>query len=202
MRTRRMLLAVLIAGVALVVGLTVELVAVLPGGSRFDEWAIAAISLVGGLVPVGAGFLLINRRYERRDRRQVFVSYAHEDQQHAARVAAAVSAAGYNPWLDSAELLPGQNVKKTIEEAIRQSGAALFIAPPEGLRSPQRFEMERLLLQDARGLSRRVSAVVPVVVNPDRARSVPAPLNELQWISLENPDWEMELSRYLRAAFK
>ena len=51
----------------------------------------------------------------------VFISYASEDFQQADRLYNDLKYAGLNPWLDEHNLLPGQNRRDEIENAIKQS---------------------------------------------------------------------------------
>ena len=57
---------------------------------------------------------------------RVFISYAREDAGHARRLYADLARHGHAPWLDQELLLPGQNWRMAIEQAIRDS--ALFLA--------------------------------------------------------------------------
>lgn len=57
---------------------------------------------------------------------KVFVSYAREDRETARRLWLDLKAAGFAPWLDSENLLGGQNWKLAITEAIKSS--AFFVA--------------------------------------------------------------------------
>jgi hypothetical protein len=51
----------------------------------------------------------------------VFISYAREDSHAAKRLQKDLNDTGLNPWLDKEEILPGQNWKNEIEEAISKS---------------------------------------------------------------------------------
>jgi len=51
----------------------------------------------------------------------VFISYAREDTNAAKRLRKDLKDAGLSPWLDKEEILPGQNWKKQIEDAISKS---------------------------------------------------------------------------------
>ncbi len=51
----------------------------------------------------------------------VFISYASEDFEYAERLYNELKKAGFNPWLDKKELLPGQNWEYELEIAIRKS---------------------------------------------------------------------------------
>lgn len=52
---------------------------------------------------------------------QIFISYAREDQGRVEPIYRSLKQAGYKPWLDREELLPGQDWELEITQAIRQS---------------------------------------------------------------------------------
>ncbi len=54
-----------------------------------------------------------------RLRRKMFLSYAREDKGPVERLHRRLLNAGYIPWMDSKDLLPGQYWEREIEEAIR-----------------------------------------------------------------------------------
>ena len=62
------------------------------------------------------------------EKAKVFISYAREDWETAKRLYDDLSRAGVRPWLDSEELLPGQNWISAIDRAIRESSAILILA--------------------------------------------------------------------------
>lgn len=57
---------------------------------------------------------------------QIFISYAREDYDFALKIYNDLKGAGYKPWLDKKDLLPGQRWKIAIKEAITNS--SFFIA--------------------------------------------------------------------------
>ena len=58
--------------------------------------------------------------------KHIFISYAHEDRSGAFEVSETLEQGGYPVWLDKVNLLPGQDWKREIERAIRES--EIFIA--------------------------------------------------------------------------
>ena len=51
---------------------------------------------------------------------KVFISYGREDEKHALKLYQGLKNIGAEPWLDSENLLPGQNWKTVISKAIRE----------------------------------------------------------------------------------
>jgi len=54
-------------------------------------------------------------------RKRVFISYAKEDKSDAEKLYSDLQQAGVKPWLDSMDLVPGQNWDATITKAISES---------------------------------------------------------------------------------
>jgi hypothetical protein len=52
---------------------------------------------------------------------QVFISYAREDFEAAKKIYADLHKAGFSPWLDKKNLIPGQNWEQEIQDAISES---------------------------------------------------------------------------------
>ena len=57
---------------------------------------------------------------------RAFISYAHEDQESALRLHRDLTRLGIDAWIDAERLLPGQNWKVAIDDAIRKTD--FFIA--------------------------------------------------------------------------
>ncbi|QTA82966.1 Adenylate/guanylate cyclase catalytic domain-containing protein [Desulfonema limicola] len=52
---------------------------------------------------------------------KIFISYANEDRSFSKRIYDDLSTFGFSPWLDCEKILPGQDWKKTIKKAIKES---------------------------------------------------------------------------------
>ena len=57
---------------------------------------------------------------------QIFLAHANEDKKIVSELYDRLQRAGYKPWLDKKDLIPGQNWRSVIPEAIAKS--QLFIA--------------------------------------------------------------------------
>jgi hypothetical protein len=57
---------------------------------------------------------------------KIFLAHATEDKARVRKLHAKLLAAGFDPWLDEIDLLPGQNWQLEIPKAIRES--KMFIA--------------------------------------------------------------------------
>jgi len=119
---------------------------------------------------------------------KVFLAYAVEDRSVAERLFEALLANGFDPWMDSRKLLPGQNWPRAIEQAISVSD--FFVACFSSRSTPKRghFQSElRYALDCASGLPLDEVYLIPVRTEEC---SVPARVQrEFQYVDLF-PDWE------------
>jgi TolB-like protein len=118
----------------------------------------------------------------------VFLSYASEDSEAAARIATALTSAGIDVWFDKSELRGGDAWDQKIRQKIRD--CALFIpiiseqtqSRPEGY-----FRLEWKLAVDRSHLIAVEKAfLVPVLVDAttESEALVPAPFRDVQWTRL------------------
>ncbi len=80
---------------------------------------------------------------------KVFISYAHANAEFAVRLERDLRAAGLDVWMDRAGLesgiAPGSGWADSIEQALKDCGAAVGIYSPESMQSNARAEWDRLL---------------------------------------------------------
>ena len=57
---------------------------------------------------------------------KIFISYARDDQQAVRPIYDELKSAGYSPWLDVEDILPGENWQRAINKAIEE--ADIFLA--------------------------------------------------------------------------
>ena len=119
---------------------------------------------------------------------KVFLAYAVEDRSAAERLFEGLLANGFDPWMDSRKLLPGQNWPRAIEQAISVSD--FFVACFSSRSIPKRghFQSElRYALDCASRLPLDEVYLIPVRTEEC---SVPARVQrEFQYVDLF-PDWE------------
>lgn len=61
-----------------------------------------------------------------KTRSKLFLSYAHEDEAEVKRLYQRLARAGFKPWMDRMDLLPGEQWKRAILKAVRE--ADFFLA--------------------------------------------------------------------------
>ncbi len=81
------------------------------------EGAVIDIDGIGTLELDASGDLT----FKRNGRTRVFLAYAQEDRRAVKRLYQALHEAGFEPWMDTENLLPGQNWPRAIERAIELS---------------------------------------------------------------------------------
>jgi TolB-like protein/Flp pilus assembly protein TadD len=122
----------------------------------------------------------------------VFLSYASEDSEAAARIASALRAVGIEVWFDQSELRGGDAWDHRIREQIHD--CRLFIAVVSA-HSEQRdegyFRLEwKLAIDRSHLMAAKKAFIVPVVIDgtSERSASVPDKFHELQWTRLSGGD--------------
>jgi hypothetical protein len=63
----------------------------------------------------------------------VFLSYAREDEARVVALYDGLAAAGFKPWLDKKDILPGEKWELAIERALRQAKTILICLSPNSV---------------------------------------------------------------------
>jgi adenylate cyclase len=118
----------------------------------------------------------------------VFLSYASEDAESAARIVAALRAAGIEVWFDQSELRGGDAWDRHIHDQIHD--CRLFIAvisTHSNARDEGYFRREwRLAVDRTLDMDENKAFLVPVVIDStnERGAAVPAAFHHVQWTRL------------------
>jgi TolB-like protein/Flp pilus assembly protein TadD len=135
----------------------------------------------------------------------VFLSYASQDFEAAARITSGLRAAGIEVWFDQSELRGGDAWDHRIREQIHD--CRLFVAVVSA-HSEQRdegyFRLEwKLAIDRSHLMAAKKAFIVPVVIDgtAERSASVPEKFHELQWTRLfggdPNPAFVERIQRLL-----
>lgn len=126
----------------------------------------------------------------------VFISYAHEDSEGANRLYADLKQKGINVWLDSENLLPGQNWQVAIKKAIRYCTYFVALLSSNSVSKKGFVQKElKLALDVLDEVPSEDVFIVPVRItncDPNDQR-----LKTLHWADLF-PDYEKGLGKLLR----
>jgi hypothetical protein len=134
-------------------------------------------------------------RFEPRLLPQVFVAYAREDRALAEQLYDTLETAGFGPWMDLRKLLPGQNWRRAIENAIEDSDFFVACFSTTSAKKKGGFQAEiRHALDCARDVPLDEIFVVPVRLDEC---TVPRSIQrELQYIDLF-PNWPQGIRRLI-----
>jgi hypothetical protein len=130
----------------------------------------------------------------------VFLSCAREDSNRVVPVSRALSSAGFRPWLDIQDLLPGQDWEMSIKQAIQRADVFLvFIS--EATVSRRGYVQKEIALATHHMLTRPANARFLIPVRLD-AVEPPVNLMRYEWVDLFSPDGMDKLIFAVRAAWK
>ena len=147
---------------------------------------------LGSFLPDGAE----GPRFVPQNRPRVFLAYVDEDTEPVRRLHDALAAKRFDPWLDKAKLLPGQNWPRAIETAIHTSDFFIGCFSPRAVRSSvDRSRASCALLWNAR----RQTPLDKIYFIPVRLEecAVPARVSrQIQYVDLF-PNWDAGVRRLL-----
>lgn len=126
----------------------------------------------------------------------VFISYARENEKQALRLYSDLRRAGVDVWLDREALLPGQQWKTTIENAIRNSRYFLALLSSESVNRRGYVQKELMIALDV--LDEFPSADIFLIpARLDACAPGHPRLKDLHWVDLF-PDWDSGVAKILR----
>ena len=114
---------------------------------------------------------------------RIFISYAREDAETAQMLYANLKCAGLNPWLDTKDLLPGQDWEAAIRRAIRESSHFLALISSRSI--TKRGFIQKELRQGFDILDEMPPGdifIIPIRLEPVEPRH--EKLAKLQWVDL------------------
>jgi hypothetical protein len=127
---------------------------------------------------------------------KVFIAYAYEDEDAAKRLSSSLKAAGFDPWLDQEQLLPGQNWPRAIDRAIEVSDFFIACLSKRSTLKRGHFQSE---LRYALDLASRVP-LDDIFLVPARLDDCVVPrtiCQSTQYIDLF-PDWDRGIQKITR----
>ncbi|GAG21237.1 unnamed protein product, partial [marine sediment metagenome] len=129
--------------------------------------------------------------------KRIFISYAKEDSGAARKLFEHLQRAGFNPWLDTESILPGQRWRNAIRDAIRNSAYVLAILSNNSVSKRGYVQKElKEALEILDELPDSEIFIIPIRLDPCSPSN--ERLKDLQWLDLF-PSWEKGLSKLFRA---
>jgi hypothetical protein len=120
---------------------------------------------------------------------QIFLSYAHKDQDEVKEIYDKLVEAGHSPWMDSRDIVAGEEFRRAIEMSIRKSD--LIVACLSTNSVDRRGFIQRELKQALDLWKERLESDIYII--PVRLDDCPTPesLEDFQWVNLYEEDgWE------------
>jgi nucleoside 2-deoxyribosyltransferase len=111
----------------------------------------------------------------------VFLSYSRNDSEFALKLAADLKSLGIDPWVDVADLLPGQDWRLEIEKAIQSADFMLVLVSSHSAVSDW-------VMKETEAALRGAQRVIPVIVDAESKLTIPVRLRALQWVDLSDPN--------------
>jgi len=116
---------------------------------------------------------------------KIFLAHANEDSERVKELYRKLKAAGYSPWLDKIDLIPGQQWKTEIPKALKQSDIFIACLSKTSVQKRGYIQSEfRLALQQAAEMPAETIYLIPLK------------LDECSIPELEQPQYGVRLSDY------
>jgi nucleoside phosphorylase len=141
-----------------------------------------------------------NRKHSMNVSVQVFLSYAREDETKVVDLYHRLSTAGFKPWMDKKDILPGERWEASITRAIRDSHFFLACLSPNSTNKRGVIQKE---IRDALDI---MDSMLPsdIYLIPVRleACEVPDRLRKFQWVNLFEGDGWSQLDKAIRVGMR
>jgi len=160
------------------------------------------ISIVATLPPLGnqQDYIVEKKIMINKDIKKVFISYAKEDYRIAKKLYNDIKSNGIIPWIDCEDILPGQDWKKEISQAIKDSSYFLALLSSNSISKKGYVQKElKLALEIYDEFPNSVVFIIPVRIDnciPDDER-----LKILHWSDLF-PSYNEGLQRILKVILR
>lgn len=128
----------------------------------------------------------------------IFIAYSHEDMREVAKIYEDLRIGGFNPWLDTENLRPGQMWHAEIESAIAKSEFIVICLSSKSVSKRGYFQNELKVAIDA-SLSKKESEQFLIPVRLDQVE-LPEPLRMMQCLDYFLPNGPERLVATLREA--
>ena len=117
---------------------------------------------------------------------KIFLSYAREDEQAVRALSIKLSEAGFDTWMDTKDLLPGQLWEQAVSEAIRK--ASLFIACLSRNSVNKRGFLQREIKMALDLWQEKLDEDIYLIPVRLEDCKVPRSLNKFNWVNLYEDD--------------
>ncbi len=130
-------------------------------------------------------------------RRNVFLSYAHQDKDFAEKVVHQLYPKGIDVWWDVWEIMPGDSiVDKIFVKGIGESGAFLVVLSAASVQS--RWVKEELNV----AVIRRLAGLTRIIPLLKEQCAIPTPLQSLHWVDLSGDRFDPGIRTLVKAIYE
>jgi hypothetical protein len=172
----------------LAVGVAVApLITTFRGALEDKEFLYVVPIFFAALAAVSSLYLLRSKERLRRKKR-VFIIYSDYDFDAASELAIRLRSAGFNPWLDVDQIVPGQRIDEASQSALAQSAIALLLIS-KNLEGSPKYVHDQLqyALSSMRSKNELYSPVIPVQLDDSPG---PKELHGVRGVDLSSGDDE------------
>ena len=118
-----------------------------------------------------------------KNKYDVFISYSHQDESSARKLAEALESKGLSAWTNT-EIRPGKKWAEQIEKALKQSKVFLLLISPDFLAS--RWTNFELGVALSRAALSPDTHIIPLAIKHVNKKSLPTPLRDLRLIDAQD----------------
>ena len=129
--------------------------------------------------------------------KQVFLAYAHSDKNAVRKLYHRITRDDIRAWLDEKELMPGQNWKYEIRQAILRSDVVIFCLSEQfNKQGGFRYEELKIALERAKSFPEDEIFLIPARLEKC---DLPEPLRSWQYVDLFETDGYKKLLKTLKS---
>lgn len=142
-------------------------------------------ALAGALVASVLSLVVARNLRANRRPRSVFLIYSRKDLPAAQELSKYLTEAGFAPWLDVEQLVPGQVWRQAIGRAMQESGVAIALIS-KNLNASRESQAElRAAMKLLTARDKNTFPVLPVRLDD---AEVPEYLSHVQWVNWKDPE--------------
>ncbi len=131
---------------------------------------------------------------------KIFISYVHEDNYIAEKFYDKLLRAGFEPWIDTHNILPGENWQQSVTKAIENTDIFIVLLSKNSIGKKGLFQKEIKIALEL--LQSRIDKDVFIIPIKLENIVIPSNLSEIQYLDFSNNiDWD-KLLKSIKPTFK
>lgn len=151
------------------------------------------------IAAISALFILrVTRQQKKKPSGRIFLIYAKEDQERVEKIYEELKFAGFKPWMDTKDILPGERWELSIKKAIEEADVALACLSKNAVEKNGFVQKELQFALDL--MDEKIEGISPVIPIRLEETQVPDKLKNLQWLDIFKKDGLERLTSTLTLA--